>query len=184
MRRLPLITAALLLLLLGGISATADQQSDKLNGLFAELAKAQNSPQAHRAVAEIWRIWTRSGDDDIDQLMNQSAAHMGMGNPEAALPLLNRVIAQRPEFAEGWNRRATAHFMSGDYAASMYDISRTLALEPRHFGALSGMGMIFLETGDRRAALDAFESVLTIYPQAPAALAHSRTLRDELDTEL
>ncbi len=179
------LTAALLA---AALSATppllADQRDQRLPPLFEHLAEAEVQSDAIDAAHQIWTIWTQSGDAEIDAQMQHSSDLMQRGRLSEALEVLDAVVAARPQFAEGWNRRATVHYMAGDFAASMADIQRTLALEPRHFGALSGMGLIFKATGDPQAALNAFEEVLRIHPWAPAARAERSRLRRELGISL
>ena len=100
-----------------------------------------------------------------------------------ALDFLDRVTVLEPKFAEGWNRRATVHFMMQSFGKSMADIERTLRLEPRHFGALSGMGMILKETGRKEAALHAYERVLAVYPMMRSAQGEVATLSEDLAGE-
>ena len=89
-------------------------------------------------------------------------------------------MTELPDYAEGWNKRATVHYLKGDYSASVIDIERTLALEPRHFGAISGMGLIFMARGDEAGALKAFKEVLKIHPHARGAQFHVEELRKKL----
>lgn len=165
-------------------TAIADQSDPRLPQLFTTLETSSHQPEAQEAAVRIWHIWTQSGDDDVDQLMSRSVYFLGNGDPESAVEILDDVVDRLPRFAEGWNRRATAHYLNGDFAASMHDIHRTLMLEPRHFGAISGMGLIFMARGDRKGALKAFEQVLQIHPWSPSARAHSEVLRQQMGTEL
>ena len=100
-----------------------------------------------------------------------------------ALDFLDHVVTLAPEFAEGWNRRATLHFMMNNYAKSMADIQKTLELEPRHFGALAGMGMIMKNTGRKKLALEAYERVLDVYPMMRSAQQEVQELSEELAGE-
>ena len=103
---------------------------------------------------------------------------------DAALETADALIARAPEFAEAWNRRATIHYLRGDDDESVADIRETLALEPRHFGAISGLGLIFLRRGDLEAALDAFEQVLEISPASANAKRSVERVRGELGREI
>jgi tetratricopeptide (TPR) repeat protein len=96
------------------------------------------------------------------------------------IAIFDRVVTTLPDFAEGWNKRATVHYLNEDYTASVIDIERTLVLEPRHFGAISGMGLIFMARGDEAGALRAFEEVLKIHPHARGAKARVEELRKKL----
>lgn len=178
--------AILLALILSGISTSpqADQNDPRLDGLFEELQSTPDPEWAYTLERRIWIVWLRSGDEDVDALMEQGITAMGRGNYDAAVDTFDRVVEQAPDFAEGWNRRATVHYLRGDYTASMRDVQRTLELEPRHFGALSGMGLIFLATGDDAAALRAFEEVLQIHPLSLGTRARIKQLRNQLRDEV
>ena len=102
---------------------------------------------------------------------------------DVALDFLDQVIVLQPTYAEGWNRRATVHFMMQNFGKSMADIERTLELEPRHFGALSGMAEIMKTTGRKQLALDAYQRVLEIYPMMRSAQNEVSELSEELAGE-
>jgi tetratricopeptide (TPR) repeat protein len=102
---------------------------------------------------------------------------------DVALDFLDQIVTLSPNFAEGWNRRATVHFLMNNYAKSMADIDRTLQLEPRHFGALSGMAQILKNTDRKQLALDAYLRVLEIYPMMRSAQTEVATLSEELSGE-
>ncbi len=155
----------------------ADQTDARLDALFEVLETTSDRQAARAAEAEIWRIWIESGRRDIDMLMIEGVSAMNSQRFEDAIGIFGRITERVPEFAEGWNKRATAYYLHRDYAASVRDIQRTLELEPRHFGAISGMGLIFLSRGDEVGALAAFEAVLAIYPYAPGARERVEDLR-------
>lgn len=158
----------------------SDQNDARLDALF-EVLKTTPSPQAARAAEiEIWRIWIESGRDEIDALMVEGIVAMTNQRLEDAITIFSEITHNAPDFAEGWNKRATAYYLNEDYLASVEDIRRTLALEPRHFGAISGMGLIFLSRGDAAGALDAFEAVLAIHPHAAGARERVEELRKRL----
>jgi tetratricopeptide (TPR) repeat protein len=141
-------------------TAQADQTDERLDGLFEVLKTTGDREAVRAAEAEIWRIWIESERGEIDALMIEGIAAMTNQRIEDAITIFGQITESAPEFAEGWNKRATAYYLNEDYAASVRDIQRTLALEPRHFGAISGMGLIFLSRGDETGALAAFEAVL------------------------
>ena len=157
--------------------AWADQSDARLEGLFQVLATASGMQATQAAVAEIWRIWLESGREEIDALMDGGIVAMNDQRFEDAIALFGQITERAPEFAEGWNKRATAYYLNDDHVASVRDIQTTLALEPRHFGAISGMGLIFLSRGDEAGALAAFEAVLVIHPGAPGARQRVEELR-------
>jgi tetratricopeptide (TPR) repeat protein len=157
--------------------AWADQTDARLDALFEVLATTSGMPAAQAAEAEIWRIWIESGREEIDALMVEGVLAMSNQRFEDAIALFRQITERAPEFAEGWNKRATAYYLNDDHVASVRDIQTTLALEPRHFGAISGMGLIFLSRGDEAGALAAFEAVLVIHPGAPGARQRVEELR-------
>jgi tetratricopeptide (TPR) repeat protein len=168
-------------LLLGLPSAgQADQSDERLDALFEMLKTARDAETAQSVEAEIWRIWIQSGSGDIDALMVEGVAAMSHRRLEDAISIFGEITERAPNFAEGWNKRATAYYLNEDYVASVQDIQRTLALEPRHFGAISGMGLIFLRRGDEAGALAAFEAVLAIHPPAPGTRQRVEELRERL----
>lgn len=160
--------------------AWADQTDARLDGLFEVLATTSDMEAARAAEAEIWRIWIESGSEEIDALMVGGMVAMSTQRLEDAIALFGQITERAPEFAEGWNKRATAYYLNDDHVASVRDIQRTLVLEPRHFGAISGMGLIFLGRGDEAGALAAFEAVLVIHPGAPGARQRVEELRKRL----
>ncbi|MCG6858856.1 MAG: tetratricopeptide repeat protein [Salaquimonas sp.] len=143
---------------------TAPQQAITLDELFTELRHQTRVAAANRVARQIWRKWTDSGSDTINLLMLWSGKAMEEKNYAVAEDLLNQVVTLAPDFAEGWNRRATLYFAQSNYGRSIADIERTLQLEPRHFGALAGLGMILDRTGKDRKALETWYRVLEIYP--------------------
>lgn len=132
--------------------------------LLDALAQSEDGQAADILAREIQSVWNRSGSDAVDLLMLRASVAMRSRNFPIALDLLDTVIALAPDYAEGWNRRATVHFMRDDYASSIEDVERVLRLEPRHFGALVGVGMILNDLGqDRQAALFLREA-LNVHP--------------------
>ena len=163
MRFLPVgfIAAALLLQL---APARAAQDDPRLNALFATLKSTKSDEEAEAAQRQIWQIWTEHKNPEIERLMRQGIAAMSEDDQDGALDAFDAVVKSDRDFAEGWNKRATVEFSMGDYAASIADIERTLALEPRHFGALSGLGQIYLAMDRKDLALKAFRAALAIDP--------------------
>lgn len=141
----------------------------RLEELFSNLKRERNEQAARRIAARIGEEWLHSGSDNADLLMQWAGDAMKAKKYNVALDFLDQVVTLFPDYAEGWNRRATLHFMMGDYAKSMADIARTLELEPRHFGALAGMAGILEASGEDKLALEAFQRVLDIYPMMRSA---------------
>ena len=162
------------------VPTSGGQNDPRLPPLFRSLKSAVSAEEAAPIEARIWMLWSTSGDQAVDSLMAVGLAAMGGRRYREALTVLDRVVRRLPDFAEGWNKRATVHYLMGNLRESTADIERTLALEPRHFGALSGLGLIGLAQGDDRRALEAFEAALAIHPHMAGATTHIRDLRDRL----
>ena len=158
----------------------ADQQDPRLGELFASLADAPGTGQALPIEAAIWSIWLDGGQPSLNDLMARGIDAMNARRFRDAVERFSELIKAEPLFAEAWNKRATVYYLMDQYEDSVRDIERTLALEPRHFGAISGMGLIFLERGDEVGALDAFEKVLLIHPHARGARFYVEQLRQRL----
>ncbi|QHT65423.1 tetratricopeptide repeat protein [Rhodocytophaga rosea] len=150
--------------------------SHELNSLFARLQRAKDEVEVKAIQSQIWQIWMSSGTADIDALMEKGNQSMTQGNYEEAIHIFSKITRKLPEFAEGWNKRATAYYLKGEYSASLQDIERTLSLENRHFGAISGLASVYLAMGEYRAALKALEKVLEICPNQPGLQEQVREL--------
>jgi tetratricopeptide (TPR) repeat protein len=144
--------------------STAEIRSDMLDRLFARLGKATNKEEAQTVEQAIWKLWMTSDSPTAEILLAQAVKASAAGDNETALKILDGLIDVHPEFMEAWNRRATVYFLMGRYAESLADIDQVLAREPRHFGALSGLGMIKRKLGDLAAARTAFGDALAINP--------------------
>jgi tetratricopeptide (TPR) repeat protein len=154
---------------LGLPDAQSDQTDPRLKGLFEQLRTAPSAEAAAGIESQIWVIWSKSGDADLDQVFEVGSRAMAIGDTVTALKIFDAIVRKAPNFAEGWNKRATVHYMMGNYEASLADIDRTLELEPHHFGALAGLGLVNVELDRDEAALDAFERVLKVVPQSESA---------------
>ncbi|MBZ9884653.1 hypothetical protein LB535_20085 [Mesorhizobium sp. CA10] len=161
----------------------APTKQGRLDQLFAELKRERNEKAAERIAGRIWNEWNQSGSASIDLMMQWAQKATEDQKFDVALDFLDQVVTLQPDYAEGWNRRATVHFMMKNYGKSMADIDRTLELEPRHFGALSGLAQIMAETGHKQSALDAWQKVLAIYPMMRSAQNQVSTLSEELAGE-
>lgn len=160
--------------------AHADQTDPRLDPLFEALRRTDDLSEVGAAEQAIWGIWMESGDEGIDQLLRQGALHMQFRSFGAALGHFNAVIEARPDFAEGWNKRATLYYLMGEYAKSIADCEKTLELEPRHFGALFGLGLIYTELDDEPKAIEAFERALSVHPHLQNAPAIIQRLKARL----
>jgi hypothetical protein len=145
----------------------AAQRANILDELFKRLAATTDADEGKGIAGAIERVWLRSGSETADLLMARAVAAVQAKDLPLALELLDKVVAIEPDWAEGWNKRATARFMAHDTNGAMADIDRVLKLEPRHFGALSGMGFILEREGLDKRALEVFRHVLAIYPGLP-----------------
>lgn len=156
---------------------------NRLDTLFGNLKRERNERAAGRIASQIQDQWNESGSASIDLMMQWAQQAMETQKFDVALDFLDQVTTLAPTYAEGWNRRATVHFMMHDFRKSMADIDRTLRLEPRHFGALAGMAQIMTVRGSKELALDAWQRVLAIYPMMRNAQDQVGTLSEELAGE-
>ena len=176
--------AALSIIVLGLWAASpllASQNDPRLDKLFAELKSIDNRHTAENVTAEIWSIWRYTGDPAVVWMMNESQRYMTVGELDSALGGYAMIINAAPDFAEGWHKRATVYFLMGNYPASIMDIKKTVTLEPRHFGAFAGLGLIYLRLGQERAALKALERALEINPHLFGTRQKVDELREKLN---
>jgi tetratricopeptide (TPR) repeat protein len=156
--------------------AEAKQGDERLEPFFRELRISENPMSIRAAEQHIWRIWLESGSDTVDLLMGQALRAMNQNDPDKAIKRLTSIVDMAPDYAEGWNKRATVYYMIGAYDRSVQDIIKTLELEPRHFGALSGLGLIYDAIDNKAGALKAYRRALAVHPH----LAHPRARVDVL----
>jgi tetratricopeptide (TPR) repeat protein len=145
-------------------NAQTEQQNMALDALFAELRTAPDSRTAQAITIEIWNLWTHPDDPELAARMAEILQRLGMADYPGAVALLDRLVVDHPDYAEGWNQRATAHFLMRNFDQSLADIEKTLQAEPRHFGALAGRALIYLELDQRDLALEAITQALAIHP--------------------
>lgn len=153
---------------------------ERLDQLFAELLKTSNEVKARRIATQISNIWAQSGSATVDLLLGWSYDAMSQKKYAVAIDFLDEAVALAPDNAESWNRRAALHALNHEYARAIYDINRTLELEPRHFGALTGLAGILQESGQKASALKVYERVLTLYPMMREAQLQVQQLTEEL----
>ena len=143
----------------------ADQTDPRLPGLFDSLKTAPDAKAAQATADRIWRIWSENPDNQLlTKALNKGVAQMNAGRLREAERLFTSVIEADPDFAEAWNKRATLYFLMGAYDLSKRDIAQTIAREPQHFGALSGLGLVETHIGNYEAALKAYENAAAIHP--------------------
>jgi len=159
-------------------SPDAQARRDGAAGLakYGEMADADilleelydGDPQVREvSEAAVWQVWMRSGDDRVDSLLKSGISRMNDGQMAPAVEDFTRVIELRPDFAEGWNKRATAYYLMGDYDQSLKDCDEVVKRNPHHFGALSGYGLIYVQRGELERALEYFERALDVNPNMP-----------------
>lgn len=142
----------------------ADQHDSRLDGLFERLQETSDPADAAAVQQQIWQIWIESEDAESRQLMRRGMAAMANGDQEEALDAFDDLVALSPGFAEAWNKRATVYYLMGRLDESVNDIQQTLQLEPRHFGALSGLALIYDAVNQPEAALRSLKAALKINP--------------------
>jgi tetratricopeptide (TPR) repeat protein len=152
-----------------------------LDRLFERLAAAKTAEEARGVANLIQRRWARSGSDTADLLMTRAQTALRQKQTEIAIELLDRVVSLEPDWAEGWNQRASALFLAGDPIRSMLDIGEALKREPRHYGAMMGLGTILRQQGDEKRAMVAYRRALEIYPQMEAIRNAVESLKTEVD---
>jgi tetratricopeptide (TPR) repeat protein len=152
-----------------------------LEFLFGALKAAPDEASAKHVEARIWAIWLQTPSDTVALLMTRAKAAMDAQNSDVALKLLDAVVRLRPDYVEGWNRRATLYYLRNDYTRSLEDIEQVLAREPRHFGALAGLGMIMQDLGDDKRALDAFRRALAVNPHIDKVPELVKTLAEKVE---
>jgi tetratricopeptide (TPR) repeat protein len=173
--RSPLPTGRRLMALLWSVAiaigcmgpALADQQDFRLEGLFARLQTTSSRPEARAAQQQIWQIWIECDDSQADRLMQGGIQAMAAQQHGLALEYFDRLVERAPDFAEGWNKRATAYFLLGDFDKSLADCDEVMKRNPYHWGALSGYGMIHLQESRPAQALGYFEKAITVNPNLP-----------------
>jgi len=162
------------------VPAFADDATDKLlDELFVQLHDAPDETTARTISDRIWTIWVNPTDPDLKFRMMDVMEARSMRSIETTIALLDQLVLDYPDYAEGWNQRATMHFMRGDYEASIADCARVLELEPRHFGALAGRAVIYLQQGKRSLALRDMKAALSLHP-----FLNERHLFPELEQEV
>ncbi len=179
MRKVLLLLAFVMLWTTGPLHA--DQTDSRLVGLFEELQAKLDANQAKQIEFEIWRIWSDSNNGAVSILMRTGSQAIAREDYAGALIAFQKIVELEPGFAEGWNKRATVLYLLGDYEGSLSDIRRTLALEPRHFGALSGQGLVYLQLDRPDLALEAFKAALAVNPHMEGVKYNIETLAKQLD---
>lgn len=152
-----------------------------LDFLFEALKLAPDDTTAKAIEQRIWALWFVSRSDTADLLMSRARQAYEAKDIDLSLKLLDAIVVIKPDYVEAWNRRATIHFTQKDYGKSLSDISQVLRLEPRHFGALSGLGMILEELGDDKHALEAYRRVVDVYPRMQRIPDQIKKLQEKVE---
>jgi len=152
-----------------------------LDFLFGALKAAPDEASAKHIEDRIWALWLVSGSDTCNLLMTRVKAAVDAENYDLAIRLLDAIIELRPQYVEAWNRRATIFFLKKDYASSLSDLRQVLSREPRHFGALAGLGAILQDIGDEKDALDAYRRALAVHPRLKGLPDKVKALTEKIE---
>jgi tetratricopeptide (TPR) repeat protein len=164
-------------------ASSVSNREQELDALFATLRDKSSDAAASRAEQLIWSLWMKSDLAENEQRLAAATNAMGGGDFRLAEEILTKLVASQPAYSEAWNKRATLYYLMGKYDESLSDIVKTLDIEPRHFGALSGRGMILMKQGKMKEALAAYREAQAINPHMPgvaAAVQQLETLMPEL----
>ena len=160
----------LVLMFCGNVLAESKDRNIRLNQLFEQLKKSNNTSLAFEIEMKIWNIWsTHPTHDNLTQSLAKGSSLMSEGELEAAYKIFSTIIESAPDWAEGWNKRATVLYLMGRYQESLKDIHEVLKRESRHFGALSGQGLVQTELQNYEKAIKSYQAVQKIYPSIRAA---------------
>lgn len=152
-----------------------------LDFLFEALKVAPDDASAKAIEQRIWALWMVSPSDTANLLMSRVRTAVEAKDTDLALKLLDAIVTIRPDYVEAWNRRATLHFLRKDYGASLADLTQVLRREPRHFGALSGLGLILQEVGDDKHALEAYRKAVEVYPRLENIAEQIKKLSEKVE---
>ena len=160
----------LVLLFCGNVIANSEDKNIKLNQLFKELKKSNNNFIAFEIEMKIWDIWsTHPTQKELTESLANGSNLMSRGELEKAYEIFSVIIDSAPDWAEGWNKRATVLYLMGRYQDSLNDIDEVLKRENRHFGALSGQGLVQIKLGNYEKAIKSYQAAQKIYPSIRAA---------------
>jgi tetratricopeptide (TPR) repeat protein len=165
----------------GKLPKVAPDRTRGLDFLFGALKAAPDEASARHVEARIWALWMQTPSDTAALLMVRAKAAMDAQKMDVALKLLDAVVKLRPDYVEAWNRRATVYYLQNDYTHSLEDIEQVLVREPRHFGALAGLGMIMQDLGDDKRALEAFRKALAVNPYLEKVPELVKTLTEKVE---
>ena len=161
--------------------AQRGDRTRNLDFLFGALKAAPDADTAKQVEARIWALWIASGSDTANLLMSRVKTATDANDLDLALKLLDALVKLKPDYVEAWNRRATIHYLRKEFSQSMQDIRQVLSREPRHFGAMSGLGMILQEFGEDKQALEVFRKALEIHPNLQRIPDLVKTLSEKVE---
>ena len=170
----------IILIILFSNFAQADQKDERLIELFDKLFLSTNNMEASKLLFNIWDIWSIADNQETQIIFDEANQFMDVGELDNAIELFTKVVKQSPEFAEGWNKRATVYFLKGELNKSISDIEKTLNLEPRHFGALDGLAEISLMQDDLVGAAVIYRRILEIIPSSKKSQDRLKLINDLL----
>ena len=170
----------IILIILFSNFAQADQKDERLIELFDKLFLSTNNMEASKLLFNIWDIWSIADNQETQIIFDEANQFMDVGELDNAIELFTKVVKQSPEFAEGWNKRATVYFLKGELNKSISDIEKTLNLEPRHFGALDGLAEIYLMQDDFVGAAVIYRRILEIIPSSKKSQDRLKLINDLL----
>ena len=170
----------IILIILFSNFAQADQKDERLIELFDKLFLSTNNMEASKLLFNIWDIWSIADNQETQIIFDEANQFMDVGELDNAIELFTKVVMQSPEFAEGWNKRATVYFLKGELSKSISDIEKTLNLEPRHFGALDGLAEIYLMQDDLVGAAVIYRRILEIIPSSKKSQDRLKLINDLL----
>ncbi|KAA9333041.1 tetratricopeptide repeat protein [Hymenobacter busanensis] len=160
------------------------ERQHHLAELFLRLRMATAPLEVEALQQGIWQLWLELDDVALSKRLEAGMRDMAAGEYSQAIAEFTFLIKQLPEYAEGWNKRATAYYLRGEYRSSLNDIAQTLKREPRHFGALSGKATIQRMLGDQRGALRTLRRLARLCPHLPGLQEQLRDVQDRLDESL
>ncbi|MFT4887164.1 MAG: tetratricopeptide (TPR) repeat protein [Pseudohongiellaceae bacterium] len=158
----------------------ADQTDPKLDDLFEQLLQTDEESSLRLIEAQIWEIWLQHPNPDVERLMQLGTQRMNAQAVSEAMVVFTQLTINYPNYAEAWNKRATLNYLIGEQEASEADIKKTLELEPRHFGALSGLGLVYLQRNELSKAKAAFEDLIAVHPNSPNAKTNLHLVNEQL----
>ena len=179
-----LVSFAFVCIFLAPSTAAADQTDGRLDSLFGNLLITADLPTIRAAENQIWEIWLQHENSDVEQIMQMGIQRMNYQRYSEAMLIFNQVITSYPDYAEAWNKRATLQYLIGNLDNSIADIEKTLELEPRHFGALSGLGLVYIQRNELNKAKKAFEDLIKIHPNSPSARQNLDLVNEKLHFNL